>query len=136
MADEKKFGGYVCTGCGIGDRLDGGQLEATAKRDGKMNIAKQHEFLCNADGINMIKQDIESEGLTHIMIAACSRRAKTEAFNFDNIVMTRANLREGVIWVRPEGDAHQETTQEMADDYVRMVCGELKYMTQPSFSNQ
>ena len=34
MADERKYAGFVCTGCGIGDRLDAGQLEQTAKRDG------------------------------------------------------------------------------------------------------
>jgi quinone-modifying oxidoreductase subunit QmoB len=46
--------------------------------------------------------------------------------------MSRANLREGVIWIRPEGDEHQETTQEMAQDYVRMACAEAKKLTQPA----
>ena len=50
--------------------------------------------------------------------------------------MSRANLREGVIWVRPEGDEHQETTQEMADDYVRMACAEIKFMTVPESSGE
>jgi quinone-modifying oxidoreductase, subunit QmoB len=135
MADEKKFAGYICTGCGIGERLDAGQLEMTAKRDGKMAEVKQHEMLCSKEGVKTIRDDIDA-GATHIMIAACSRRAKVEAFNFTDVAMSRANLREGVIWLRPESDENQETTQEMADDYVRMACAEVKYMTKPSSSGE
>ena len=136
MADDKKFAGYVCTGCGIGERLDAGQLETTATRDGKMQSCKQHEMLCSAEGVQMIRDDITNEGVTHVMIAACSRRAKVEAFNFTDVAMSRANLREGVIWVRPDTDENQETTQEMADDYIRMACAEVKFMTQPSPSGE
>jgi len=136
VADDKKFAAYVCTGCGIGDRLDAGTLEQTATRDGKMQSCKQHEMLCSAEGVQMIKDDIANEGVTHIMIAACSRRAKVEAFNFTGVAMSRANLREGVIWVRPDTDENTETTQEMADDYIRMACAELKSMNIPSASGE
>ncbi|MCP4283119.1 MAG: hydrogenase iron-sulfur subunit [Gammaproteobacteria bacterium] len=135
MAEEKKFAGYICTGCGIGERLDAGQLENTATRDGKMQSCKQHDLLCSAEGVQMIKNDI-GEGATHIMIAACSRRAKVEAFNFTDVAMSRANLREGVIWVRPDTDENKETTQEMADDYIRMACAEVKFMTRPDPSGE
>ena len=82
MADDKKFAGYICTGCGIGDRLDAGTLEQVAKSEGKMQVCKQHEMLCSKEGVQMIKDDIANDGVTHVMIAACSRRAKVEAFNF------------------------------------------------------
>ncbi len=136
MAEEKKFAGYICTGCGIGERLDAGQLETTATRDGKMQICKQHEMLCNQDGVQMIRDDIANDGVTHVMIAGCSRRAKVEAFNFTDVAISRANLREGVIWVRPDTDENRETTQEMADDYIRMGCAEVKAMTLPSKSGE
>jgi len=136
MADDRKFAGFVCTGCGIGDRLDAGQLEQTAKRDGKMTTCQQHEMLCSQAGVQMIRDTIESEGATNIMIAACSRRAKVEAFNFTDVAMSRANLREGVIWSRPDTDENRETTQEMADDYIRMACAEVKFMTKPNMSGE
>ncbi|HEB95542.1 MAG TPA: FAD-dependent oxidoreductase [Sedimenticola thiotaurini] len=136
MADEKKFAGYICTGCGIGERLDAGQLETTATRDGKMQLCRQHEMLCSAEGVQMIRDDIANEDVTHIMIAACSRRAKVEAFHFPEVAMSRANLREGVIWVRPDTDENRETTQEMADDYIRMACAEVKFMTKPSMAGE
>ena len=136
MADERKYAGFVCTGCGIGDRLDAGQLEQTAKRDGKMTTCQQHEMLCSKAGVQMIRDTIDSEGATNIMIAACSRRAKVEAFNFTDVAMSRANLREGVIWSRPDTDENRETTQEMADDYIRMACAEVKFMTKPTMSGE
>ena len=136
MSVEKKLSAYICTGCGIGERLDAGQLETTTTRDGKIQNCKQHEMLCSKTGVQMIRDDIEKEGVTHVMIAACSRRAKVEAFHFPEVALTRANLREGVIWVRPDIEEHQETTQEMANDYIRMACAELKYMSSPSHSGE
>lgn len=135
MAEEKKFAGYICTGCGIGERLDVAQLESIATRDGKMQSCKQHGLLCSSEGVQIIREDI-AEGATHIMIAACSRRAKVEAFNFTDVAMSRANLREGVIWIRPDTDENRETTQEMADDYIRMACAEVKFMTRPNPSGE
>jgi quinone-modifying oxidoreductase subunit QmoB len=112
----------------LGDKLDVAQLSKIAQKEGKMALVREHAFLCNEEGVQMIRDDIEKEAVTHICIAACSRRAKTEAFNFQSVAMSRANLREGVIWVVAEGDKHDEVRQEMADDYVRMACAELKKM--------
>ena len=136
MADVMKIGAYVCKGCGIADRLSTDQLATTATRDGKAAICQQHDYLCSEEGVNMIQNDIDNEGVNRVVIAACSRRAKTEAFAFKNVTLHRANLREGVIWVRPDSDDQQETTQEMADDYVRMACAEAKYSKVPESSGQ
>ncbi|MDW8323517.1 MAG: hydrogenase iron-sulfur subunit [Burkholderiales bacterium] len=129
---DKKHAAYICAGCGLGERLDIAALEAVAKKEGKMQIVRTHPFLCSEEGVAMIRADIESEGVTHAAICACSRRAKTEAFNFPTTAIARGNLREGVIWVRPDTEEARETTQEMAEDYVRMACAEVKAMTQPA----
>ena len=128
---ETKTAAYICKGCEIGTRLDTDALVKAATKSGKMNLVREHDFLCSADGVAMIKNDIENEGVTHAALCACSRRAKTEAFNFPTIAMSRGNLREGVIWIRPETEEARETTQEMAEDYVRMACAEVKAMTVP-----
>jgi len=128
---EMKTAAYICSGCGLGDKLDIAQLSKIAQKEGKMALVREHAFLCNPEGVQMIRNDIASEAVTHVCIAACSRRAKTEAFNFPEVAMSRANLREGVIWVVAEGDLHDEVRQEMADDYVRMGCAEVKKMKLP-----
>ncbi|HEX19342.1 MAG TPA: FAD-dependent oxidoreductase, partial [Acidiferrobacteraceae bacterium] len=131
MADEKKVAAYICKGCGLGDRLDCGQLAQIAEREGKANLVREHDFLCNREGVSMIQNDIDNDGVTHVILAACSRRSKTEAFNFEGVAISRANLREGVIWAQPEADDTREVVQEMADDYVRMACAEAKFMQVP-----
>lgn len=134
-----KIGGYLCTGCGIGDRLDTKSLESVAVREGRIGFCKTHDFLCSQAGVDMIKADMAAEGddkVTKAVIMACSRRAKTESFNFGAVPTARVNLREGVIWIRPEGSEHDETTQEMAADYIRMGCAEVKAMQQADASGE
>jgi quinone-modifying oxidoreductase, subunit QmoB len=129
-----KTAAYVCGGCGIAERLDTAQLARIAEREGKMSLVREHPFLCSDEGVALVREDIEKESVTHVAIAACSRRAKTEAFHFPSAALARANLREGVIWVTPATDEAREMAQEMADDYVRMACAELKKMKVPAGS--
>ena len=131
MADNK-FAAYICAGCGIGDTLKIAALEKIAQKEGKMTLVKSHPFLCNQEGVQMIKDDIANEGVTHLCIAACSRRAKSEAFAFADACVSRANLREGVLWVVAAGAEHDEVRQEMAEDYLRMGCAEVKKMKLPA----
>ncbi len=133
MADIK-IGAYVCKGCGLGERLNTAQLMTVAQREGKAQVVREHEFLCNGAGVAMIRQDIEKEGVNHVVIAACSRRAKTDAFGFEGVAISRVNLREGVIWVQPDTDEAKEITQEMAADYVRMGCAESARMNIPQIN--
>ncbi len=132
-----KLGAYLCKGCGLGERLDTDKLATVAEQSGATTV-KTHDYLCSADGVATIRDDIENQQVTHVVIGACSRRAKTEAFGFDEAsheshgaAVARANLREGVIWTQPDTPDARETTQEMADDYVRMACTEAKFMQLP-----
>src|SRR3970040_451938 len=92
---------YICQGFRSGAGVSTAQMAKIAEREGKMNLVREHEFLCNAHGVQTIRDDIEREGVTHVMIAACSRRAKTEAFHFPAAAIDRANIREGRIWCQP-----------------------------------
>ncbi len=132
MSAEKKVAAYICKGCGLGERLDADALVNVAQKEGKVQLARSHDLLCSAEGVDLIKNDVANEGVTHIMIGACSRRAKTEAFYFPQNAVARANLREGVIWIRPDTEEARETTQEMAEDYIRMGCAEVKAMSAPA----
>jgi quinone-modifying oxidoreductase subunit QmoB len=136
VADEKKIGCYICKGCGIGERLDTSQMATIAEREAKANVVREHDFLCSSEGVAVVQNDIDNEGINRVAIVACSRRAKTEAFNFDGVAISRGNVREGVIWVRPDDDESRETTQEMAEDYTRMAVNEVKYMTPPHASGE
>jgi quinone-modifying oxidoreductase, subunit QmoB len=117
---DKKYGVYICTGCGIGDSLDIDGLCATVKKARK--TAKTHPFLCGQEGVGMLKKDISEEGVNTLVIAACSRRVNFDIFRFDGCIVDRVNLREQVVWSHPKGDKSLEInhTQMLANDYLKM----------------
>ncbi len=122
MAD-KKIGCYVCTGCGIGDALDIDALVSLATDDCDADVAKTHECLCGDDGIAMLRKEIADEGVTNVLVTACSSRAKKREFNLAGALIDRVSIREAVTWIMEPND---EDTQMAAEDYIRMACARAK----------
>ncbi|AGL03021.1 FAD-dependent oxidoreductase [Desulfoscipio gibsoniae] len=126
---EKKIGVYICTGCGIGDALDIDALSKVASKEYKADICKTDAFLCGKNGIELIKADIEGEGVNTVVVVGCSSRINTDVFNFgSDKIVERVNLREQVIWCHTNDD---EDTQMLAEDYVRMSLAKLKNLNIP-----
>ncbi len=115
---EKKIGVYICTGCGIGEALDIDKLSEIATGEYNVPLCKTHPFLCGKEGIQVIKDDIEKEGVNTVVIMGCSPRVNYDVFKFPNVVIERGNIREQVVWSHPAND---EDTQMMAEDYTRMA---------------
>ncbi|MGC9292072.1 MAG: FAD-dependent oxidoreductase [Acidobacteriaceae bacterium] len=123
---DKKIGVYICSGCEIGEKLGVDALVRVAEKECKATVCRTHPFLCSAEGTALIRQDRESGAVNTLVIAACSPRAKTEAFSFDPcMVMERVNLREQVAWSHPAGE---EETQALAEDYLRMGIAKASKM--------
>lgn len=112
---ESKLGVYICTDCGIGESLNIEDLQKIAKAP----ICRTHPFLCSQEGAQVIRDDINNEGVNKIVVAACSQRVNYDVFNYDPLkyVTERVNLREHVIWSHPP---NTEETQAMAEDYLSL----------------
>jgi quinone-modifying oxidoreductase subunit QmoB len=122
---SKVYGGYLCTGCGIGNVLDADGLKSAASESGIE--MQEHECLCGAAGMSLIKKDIEEKGLNAVVICACSPRVLHQEFTFgDEIITIRANLREQVAWIAGEAEKGDEFIQELGEDYVRMAVTRAK----------
>lgn len=119
----KKLGFFLCTGCGIGEALDAAALTKIAAKEYKVPVCKEHNYLCSAEGVDLIKAEIEGQGLDGIAIAACSNRVNGDAFRFPGVLVERVNLREQCIWVH---EADDEDTQMLAEDQIRMGCEKIK----------
>ena len=124
---DKKYGAYICTGCGIGEALDIEALSGVVSGAGMQ--AKTHEAVCSAAGREMIQNDIANDGVNTVVIIACSPRVWKEEFNFgDDKITIRANVREQVVWSKEKPsesrgeDVVAEYTNELAQDYARMAC--------------
>ena len=126
--EDKKVGVYICTGCGIGDALDIEKLGEDGTEDHTPAVCKNHQALCSKEGADLIKQDIESEGINTVVVAACSPRVMYDVFDFPGCIVDRVNLREQVVWCHPPQD---EDTQMMAEDYLRMSLAKVEEMGLP-----
>ena len=127
---SKKYGVYICTGCGIGDTLDMEALEEVVDEEG-LNFTS-HPFLCSKEGVELIQKDVDDEKVNAMVIGACSKRVNFDVFNFDGCIIERANLREGVVWPhsretypalteeQKDDEEHFDPIQMKAEDYIKM----------------
>jgi len=122
---SKVYGAYLCTGCGIGNVLDADGLKSAAKESGIE--MQEHECLCGAEGMALIKKDIEEKGVNTVVVCACSPRVLQQEFTFgEEIITIRGNLREQVAWIAGEAEKGDEFIQELGEDYVRMAVTRAK----------
>jgi quinone-modifying oxidoreductase subunit QmoB len=116
---DKKYCGYICTGCGIGEVLDIDALCGVVSENGIE--CKTHQSLCSQEGIDFIKADIDA-GVNTVLVGACSPRVLSQEFDFgEDKITVRVNLREQVVWARGE-EYDEEYLMELASDYLRMGC--------------
>ena len=138
---DKKYGVYICTGCGIGDVLDMEELCAVPKE--KSFPVKTHPFLCGKEGVELIKKDIDDEGINTLVIAGCSRRVNFDIFKFEGCIIDRVNIREQAVWSHPRSEfpalteeqkddgEHYDSLQMLAEDYLRMGMAKVEKIDLP-----
>jgi quinone-modifying oxidoreductase subunit QmoB len=114
---EKKLGVYICKGCSIGDSVETEKLAEVATKEYKVPVCKSHDIMCSPEGLDLIRNDITSEGVNTVVIAACSPRVKFKEFSFPGNLVERINIREFVAWSQ---EPKTEDTQALAEDYMRM----------------
>jgi quinone-modifying oxidoreductase subunit QmoB len=139
---DKKYGVYICTGCGIGDTLDMEALVEIPEEEG-VNCTT-HPFLCSREGVALIQKDVDDGKVNAMVIGACSRRVNFDVFRFDNCIVERVNLREGVVWPhsretypalteeQKEDEEHFDRIQMKAEDYIKMGMIRLEKVKLPA----
>jgi len=115
---EKKYGVYICKGCGIGEAVNIEKLKKAASIAAKIPVenVREHQIMCSPEGLELVKNDIK-DGVNTITIGACSPRVKYEEFDFPGAIVERVNLREFVAWTQEPMSAE---AQSLADDYIKM----------------
>ena len=138
---DKKYGVYICEGCGIGEALDIEKLIEVPKEKGFS--VKTSPILCSIEGLEILNKDIADESVNTLVIAACSRRVLYDVFRFDGCIVDRVNLREQVVWSHPrtkypapteeqkDDEEFIDHVQMMAEDYLRMGMAKVEKIDLP-----
>ena len=110
----EKIGVYVChCGSNIAGTID---VEDVARWTGKhvkdVVVAKDYKFMCSSLGQQMIEDDIKQQGLTGVVVGACSPhlhektfRAACKRAGLNPYLCQMTNLREHVSWVTTDKEA-------------------------------
>lgn len=138
---DKKYGVYICEGCGIGDALDIEALCGVADEEGL--AAKSHPILCGKEGLELLQGDIDEKGVNTLILCACSRRVNYDIFKFEGCIVDRVNLREQVVWSHPrsefpaltedqiDDEIHFDRLQMLAEDYLKMGMARVEKVDLP-----
>ncbi|RJP70088.1 MAG: hydrogenase iron-sulfur subunit [Candidatus Abyssobacteria bacterium SURF_17] len=121
-----KIGVYICVGYGIGEAVNIEELSKVATSEYKVDVCKTVPS-CEAEDIEFIKKDIAEQELEKVVIAGPSPRFYQPKTFPPNVIVEYVNLREQVAWCQP---SHEEDTQMMANDYLRMGIVKIQ-KTQP-----
>ena len=105
---SEKIGIYIChCGSNIAGTVD---VEEVARWAGKnvqdVAISRDYKFMCSSLGQSMIEEDIKKEGLTRVVVAACSPHLHEKTFRracenagLNPYLLQMTNIREHCSWV-------------------------------------
>ena len=126
---ERKIGVYICE-CGpnIAEKVDIDKvIDAVSSLDG-VAVAERYKLLCSADGKKFLEEQIKKQGLTHLVVAACSPKQHEQTFmevcenaGINPYLFQLANIREQCAWVTEDKDKATEKAIKLTKAAIRRV---------------
>ncbi len=119
---SEKVGVYIChCGSNIAGMVD---VEEVAQWAGEtledVAVSREYKFMCSSLGQELIEEDIKNEGLTRVVVGACSPHLHEKTFRnacekggLNPYLCQMASLREQISWV--------STDQERATDKAKAL---------------
>ena len=128
--DTCRIGVYIChCGLNIASKVDVPALEKYAASLPKVALAKTYKFMCSDPGQQLIKDDLASHKLTHLVVASCSPlmheptfRAVLQEAGVNPYLYQMVNIREQVSWVTKDLDRATQKARLLITAAVRRVA--------------
>lgn len=129
MEENERIGVYIChCGTNIAGTVDVDEVTEFASKLKDVVVAKNYEFMCSDPGQEMIREDIEKENLTKIVVAACSPSLHEDTFmrvtqsaGLNRFLFQQANIREHNSWVTDDNKAATEKAKKLIKAAVSRV---------------
>ncbi|MBZ5587126.1 MAG: FAD-dependent oxidoreductase [Acidobacteriia bacterium] len=125
-----RIGVYVChCGTNISKTVDVAEVAAAAAKQPGVAVARHYRFMCSDPGQELIQKDIREQGLTRVVVAACSPlmheptfRKAVERAGMNRYLFHMANIREQVSWVTLDPTAATGKAKALVNAAVRRVA--------------
>ncbi len=126
----EKVGVYIChCGTNIAGVID---VDEVTKWAGKnlegVAISRDYKFMCSSLGQELIEDDIKNEGLTRVVVAACSPHLHEKTFRrscanagLNPYLCHMVSIREQVSWVTEDHEVATEKAKAMIAGAVKRV---------------
>jgi heterodisulfide reductase subunit A len=129
---KERIGVYVChCGSNIAGMVDVeevAQWAAEQLKDRGVVIARDYKFMCSSLGQELIEKDIQEEGLTRVVVAACSPHLHENTFRtacsragLNPYLCELVSIREQVSWVHTDRAAATEKSKAVLSGGVERV---------------
>ncbi len=126
---SRRIGFFICE-CGpnIGEALDIDAVLNAVEGMDDIVVAARFGLLCSGDGKEFLKVNIETEKLTHLVVAACSPKQHELTFmevcqesDLNPFLFQLANIREQVAWVTKDKQEATEKAIRLSKAAIRRV---------------
>ncbi|MBP7748025.1 MAG: CoB--CoM heterodisulfide reductase iron-sulfur subunit A family protein [Phycisphaerae bacterium] len=125
----ERVGVYVChCGSNIAGTVDVEEVTRWTTTLPGVAVAREYKFMCSSLGQALIEDDIKKEGLTRIVIAACSPHLHEKTFRracanagLNPFLLQMANIREHVSWVTKDKQAATSKVKALVAGAVARV---------------
>ena len=129
--EEARIGVYVCEcGLNIAGSVDCEVVAEWAEGLEGVSVSRAYTYMCSDPGQQMVKQDIQEQGLNRVVVASCSPRLHEPTFrqmlqsiDVNPYLLEMANLREQCSWVHM---SEPEAATQKATDLVKMAVSRAR----------
>ncbi len=126
MSEKPKVGVYVChCGINIASTIDVESVANYAKTLPNVLVARNYTYVCSDPGQELIKKDIQNEGINRVVVAACSPRMHELTFRgtlksagLNPYLLEVANIREQCSWVHKDKEYATEKAKSLIKSAV------------------
>jgi heterodisulfide reductase subunit A len=127
--EDRRIGVYIChCGSNIAATVDVVAVRDYASRLAEVAVAKEYKFMCSDPGQEMIRKDIQEQGLNRVVVASCSPLMHENTFmkmcekaGLNRYLFQMANIREHCSWVHKDKKRATEKASRLVAAAVRRV---------------
>jgi heterodisulfide reductase subunit A2 len=128
-ANGHRIGVYIChCGTNIAQTVDVQEVAEFAKGLPGVVTVREYKYMCSDPGQDLIKQDIESDGLTEVVVSSCSPLMHEETFRgacedagLNRFLFQMSNIREQCSWVHHDRAKATAKAKRLISAAVRRV---------------